>query len=888
MQLFGLRLAAPRRFALALALCGLAASAYGQAPAEIRRNVYTTERLSTEAPRIDGRLGDAAWARGAWFDQWTQAQPREGAAPSERTAFNIQYDDDYLYIAIRAYDSQPERISRQVARRDVFAGDMVGVAFDSYHDLRTAYEFNMSAAGAKVDLIIKGVREFDTTWNAVWDGATAQEDSAWTAEMRVPLSQLRYSDRDEQVWGLHLWRWLHRLEEESQFQMIPRDAVGMVYHFGELHGIRGLERKRRIELMPYTLARAATFEPEPGNPFADGSRSNAGFGLDARLGLTSAFTLDMAFNPDFGQVEADPSVMNLTAFETFYQEKRPFFLEGSNLFEFNFEGSDAFYSRRIGAAPRYRLPTAAGEYAREPEITTILGAAKLTGKTTSGLSVGILESLTSRESAELAAPAGRRRSAVEPLTNYFVGRAEQEYDRGNTVVGGLVTAVHRDLSESHLQFLNRAAYSGGLNFRHYWGGRTYFIDGMAVGSTIQGTPEAILRAQRSSARYYQRPDAGYLGVDSSRTRLSGSGASLEIGKAGNSRLRYSFDLSYISPGLDFNDAGYMARADRINADVRTRYVVNEPTRWFRSYSARLDFSQDWTWGGEAIRTSGMLLGGGQLKNFWSVDAALRREREALGTRLLRGGPAIRMPGFSSVFGGVSTDGRKSVEASLGGSYARFDDGRGRETSLDPSVSWRVNTAMTLSLNLGYERNHDEWQYVARAAHAGEDRYVLGALRQRTLRTVLRSSYSLRPDLAIQLYAQPFFSSGRYSRFKVVTDPRAGAYADRFRLFEGAAVQPDGSGRYGLDETGDGAADYTIGNPDFNFREFRSNLVLRWEYRPGSTLFVVWAQSRSGSDDAAYLSTRPDAYRIGDELERLYDLYPYNVFAIKLTHHFSVD
>ena len=321
-------------------------------------------------------------------------------------------------------------------------------------------------------------------------------------------------DDEEQVWGLHVWRWMHRLGEEAQFQLLPRDGVGTVYHFGELRGIRGLDPQRRVELLPYTMGKVSTFEPEDGNPFADGFGQRAGLGVDAKVGITSAFTLDMTLNPDFGQVEADPSVINLSAFETFYQEKRPFFLEGSNLFAFSFEGNAAFYSRRIGGVPHYDPTLDDGEYVGMPEVTTILGAAKLTGKTRNGLSVGVLESLTTRESAPVEGPTGRRHVVVEPLTNYFVGRIEKEFDQGNTVLGGLLTSVHRSNGEDYLHFLNREAYVGGVNFTHYWGNRTYFVDAMAVASGVRGEPEALIRAQRSSARSFQRPDADYVTLES--------------------------------------------------------------------------------------------------------------------------------------------------------------------------------------------------------------------------------------------------------------------------------------------------------------------------------------------------------------------------------------
>ncbi len=881
---FRLRLAG-RAWLFLTALSILAcAPSYGQQP--LKKNVYVTSRIATAPPDIDGKLDDAVWQGEGWFDDWTQQQPIEGAAPSERTAFKVVYDDRYIYAALRAFDSQPDKIARQVARRDVFAGDIMGIAFDSYFDRRTAYEFNMTAAGAKVDLIMTGTREFDTTWDAVWDGATAMEDSAWTMEIRVPLSQLRFSDKEEQVWGLHLWRWIHRLEEEVQFQLLPLDAVGTVYQFGELHGLRGLRPRRRIELMPYTTAKVSTFEPEDGNPFADGTRSLANVGLDAKVGLSNAFTLDLTINPDFGQVEADPSVMNLTAFETFYEEKRPFFLEGSNLFSFNFEGNDAFYSRRIGSTPHHSIRLGTDEYARMPETTTILGAAKLSGKTRHGLSIGILESLNAKESATMATPSGRRQVAVEPLTNYFVSRVEKEFNEGNTVVGGLMTAVNRRIDDQHLNYLNQGAYFAGLNFKHFWQNRTYFIDFMAVTSELRGSEEAMLRVQRSSTHLFQRPDADYLSLDSSRTHLWGHGASMEVGRGGNGRLRYSVDFSWNSPGLDLNDAGYQQIADRINLDFRTSYVVNDPTRFFRNYSADLILSRDWDWGWDVTENTARLQLRGQFHNFWRAAATMRRYQEALYIRKLRGGPGLLNPGSTLLHWDVQTDGRKPVDFTLSG-YNQLGDHAGNvRHGIEPGMSWRVNNAITLSADLSYDFNRDDLQYIARTPYKN-DRYVLGRISQRTVASVFRISYSLRPNLVIQFYGQPFISTGRYNHLKVVANPRASRYNDRFLTFTPDAVIPESGGTaFGLDEDGDGAADYRVRNPDFTFREFRSNLVLRWEYRPGSTFYLVWAQTRTGSDDASSAFYEGYRFNLGDELSRLYEIYPFNVFAIKLTHHLS--
>lgn len=845
------------------------------------KRVYNTSRLSTVPPRTDGRLDDAAWNGEGWTGGFTQQIPRAGAAPSQPTAFKILFDDNYLYVAIRAYDSEPDRIERRGGRRDALNGDMVGVAFDSYHDLRTAYEFNLTSAGAKVDIQHSPPKVWDTTWDAVWDGTVGMEDSAWVAEMRIPLSQLRFADLEEQVWGLHVWRWINRYEEESQFNLIPPDAAFFVANFGELHGIRGLRPKRRIELLPYTTARLNTFEPISGNPFADGSRTFMGTGLDAKVGLSSAFTMDLTLNPDFGQVEADPSSINLTAFETFYEEKRPFFLEGSNLFAFEFEGENLFYSRRVGSRPHYSVDLADNEYARTPDATTILGAAKITGKTRNGLAIGILESLTSGEHASVRTPSGRDRVAVEPLTNLVVARAEQEYRGGRTVVGGIFTALHRRLNEGHLRFLPRQALSGGVNVAHYWKDRTYFVKAYLLGSDLRGTSEAITHVQQASVHYFQRPDADYLDYDSTRTSLSGTGGSFEIGRAGNGRWRFSEELSWQSAGLDFNEAGFMGTpSDRLNAETVIQYVVTDPNRLFRSYSINFDHSSEYNYGWDMNELFGRLRLNGQLHTYWRLAATVQRFQEALDMRMLRGGPSLRTPGAWNVAADVSTDDRGDVSFNLNAFRSRADDSAALLYRVAPGFTWRPTDTINLSARATYERNQNEQQYVSQAHFKGNNRYILGRIEQETVAFTLRASFSILPDLVLQFYGQPFISAGRYDQFKVVTDPRAREYGDRFVLVNRLSEAGAGYGApEGIDETGDGVADYQVPRPDFNFHEFRSNVVLRWEYRPGSNLYVVWSQNRSSFRGNGH-------FRLRNDLDELFGLYPDNVFAIKLSYWFS--
>ncbi len=561
--------------------------------------VYNTERLSTEKPVIDGVLNDACWQTGNWAGDFVQWIPNEGAMPSQPTFVKILYDDKNLYVAIRAVDKQPLKISRKAGRRDEMTGDMAGITFDSYHDHRTGFEFDMTAGGQKMDAILPNSGIGDLNWNAVWKGKVAFEDSAWVQELEIPLNQLRFSNKYEQVWGLHVWRWIDRLREESDWEQQTSTGPGMLYLFGELRGIKGLKKAQRIELMPYALGELRTFKKEPENPFAShGNRSLGNIGLDAKIGVGSNFTVDMTVNPDFGQVESDPSVMNLTAFETFYEEKRPFFVEGRSIFNFDMDDASVFYSRRIGHAPSFHPALLNEEYIKAPDKTTILSAVKFSGKTSGGLSVGALQSFTANEKATINSPSGDRKISVEPFTNYAVVRIQQDYNQSNTLLGGILTSVNRSLNSTDLSFLNKEAYTGGLDLLHYWKEKEYFLEAKVLGSDIQGKPEAIQNLQLSSARYFQRPDASHLGYDSTLTRLSGYGGKIKIGKGSKGLWKYSTEMGWRSPGLDFNDIGYLQTADLIRQKNMVSYFINKPALIFRTYTLGAEQGNNWDFNGQ--------------------------------------------------------------------------------------------------------------------------------------------------------------------------------------------------------------------------------------------------------------------------------------------------
>ncbi len=834
---------------------------------------YTAARLQAGAPAIDGVLDDSCWTMGQWSGGFIQWIPKEGAQPSQPTELKVLYDDKNIYVAIRAFDNEPEKIIRKGGKRDGFYGDVVGVTFDSYHDHRTGFEFDVTAAGQKIDLVLTNPSTPDFNWNAVWDGAAGSEDSAWTAEFRIPLSQLRYSGDSEQVWGMHCWRWIDRLQEESDWEPQSSTGPGILYLFGELHGIRDIPRSRRIEILPYTLGKLKTSRAEPDNPFSRTGTSWLGNGgLDAKIGLTSNFTADLTINPDFGQVEADPSVMNLTAFETFFEEKRPFFVEGRNIFAFDFDDANMFYSRRIGHTPTFVPALSAGEYMSFPDYTTILSALKVSGKTSDGLAIGVLQSLTSKENATISGPGFRQSVAVEPLTSYTIARVDQDFEEGNTVVGGIMTATDRMIRDPQLSFMNRDAFTGGIDLLHQWNDKEYFVTAKVVGSTIAGSTNAITSLQTAPARYYQRPDAGDVRFDSTRTRLSGYGGQLRVGKGSKGLWRYSSELDWRSPGLDLNDVGFMQISDIIKFRNSVSYFVNQPEGIFRTYSLGATQTSNWDFGLHYLSTTFGSTVYGEFLNNWALSVGFAYSPVALDPRLLRGGPATLVPSTWTINLYARTDPSRQIIVECSYNAGASGDNIGRLSSVQPAVTFTPFTSLRLTASVNYFSSQDNLQYVE-VQPSGPDRHdLLARITQRSLGVTFRIDYNITPELSVQYYGSPFASVGRYAHFKSVVSPRAEAYGQRF-------MEVDALLR---GQTYDvvSASPFSFANPDFAFSQFRSNLVLRWEYLPGSQVYLVWSHERTTYE-------QPGAGTVGAALDGLLSAAPGNIFLAKLSYWFSL-
>jgi len=848
---------------------------------------YHAMRLEGPAPAIDGILDDEAWQQGEWQGDFTQYEPYNGRQASQPTFFKVLFDDNNLYVAIRALDASPDSIVSRLTRRDNEDGDGVGIAFDSYFDQRTAFIFGVSAGGVKGDWVMTndGANE-DRSWDPNWWVKTNINEEGWVAEMRIPLSQLRFEKDGSGIWGLQVFRNIYRHRELSFWNHIPKDAPGMVRLSGLLFGIENLEPRKIFDITPYTVASASSYPAVTGNPFRTGSDVQLKAGLDAKIGLSNNITMDMSLLPDFGQVEADPSEVNLSAYETFFEEKRPFFIEGRNISSFSVGLGDGgigndnlFYSRRIGRRPAGRFNPVEGSYSNIPAFTRILGAAKVTGKTENGLSIAIIESVTAEEKAEIDFHGERSFETVEPLTNFFVVRVQKDINEGNTIVGGMFTSVNRRLNDNLSSQMHGNAFSGGIDFTQYFKDKTWMFNLNAAMSHVSGDQESIFRTQRSPARYFQRPDATHVEVDPNRTSLTGTGGRMQFGRFGAGHWSFMAAMLWKSPEFEINDLGYMREADQIISVLYAGYRQWKPKGFYRSYNINASTYTALNFGGTRIVTGGNVNGSIGFKNYWNANAGVEINHGITSTAHLRGGPAIIIPDAISGWAGLRTDSRKKFFAGLSGNFAIGAEDYQNFYRIGPNFTYRPFDNLSFSFAPSYSERFEQLQYVSQRNFNGEPRYLFASIDQKIINFSFRLNYTIRPDLTIQFWGQPFVASGTYYDFKYITNPKANDFSDRFHVFSDGQMQLS-EGVYLIDEDQNGTIDYSFGNPNFRFKEFLSNLVIRWEYNPGSSVFLVWSQNRSGFEPNGRLSFFND---IGD----LFAEKGTNIFLVKFTYRIGV-
>lgn len=843
-----------------------------------------TAVLTKNPPKIDGILDDNAWQNeGIWHDDFIQQQPYQGQRATYPTEVKILYDNDHLYVALRCYDAEPEKIRRIFNRRDVFAGDCAGIALDTYNDKQTAFEFNLTSAGQKIDLKHKGNYQFDQNWNAIWEGKTALEDSAWTAELRIPFSQVRYSNKEEQIWGMHIWRWLDRKNEESQWKLIPIDAPAMVYLFGELNGIKNIRNSRQVELLPYSLLKMVPATGDNNNPYGTNKQFFPNIGFDAKIGLSPNITLDATVNPDFGQVEADPSVLNLTAYEVFYEEKRPFFLEGDEIFDFRIDDDRLYYSRRIGQAPAYVPEIEGDHYVRTPDNSTILGATKVTGKTSNGLSVGIMESVTSKEMAKIYSDENKSfDTVVAPFTNYFVARIMQEKNQANTIFGGIFSAANKFNLDNRINRLtNSQAYTGGVDFQQNFKERTYFTEGKFMFSHLEGNTKAIRNLMESPVHYYQRPGAAHLEkrYDTTMSSLQGTGGYLAAGKKGG-KWRFSEDIQWRSPGLNLNDMGFIRQADFIAQGTEIEFRETDPGKIFRYYSLAFEQSTAYSFGGEFLEADLEFRFENQFHNLWGTSFWWLTSFPSLETRELRGGPALRLNARNNVNFHFHSNYSKDLAFDGGIHYTWADKEPSDHFIAHIGLNWHPVNRIGISPFVMYQLNNNEFQYIDTNEELDYPLYLMGSLNQHTIELTLRAEVFFTPEISLQFYGSPYFSTGHYDRFHRVEDASVKEISNRFYSFnENEITYETEPNTYSIQETGS-TSSFSFDNPDFSFGQFRSNLVFRWEYKLGSVIYFVWSFNKSYDDN-------PLNPGFSDTINNLVDIGGNHIFLIKINYWFSI-
>ncbi|HEX2201777.1 MAG TPA: DUF5916 domain-containing protein, partial [Longimicrobium sp.] len=834
--------------------------------------------------RIDGRLDEAAWATAPAAGDFVQQLPTSGAAATQRTEARVLVDGDAIYVGMRMYDTAPDSILAQLTRRDAGStSDGARVFIDSYHDRRTAFVFGLNPRGVKDDFLrFDDGAGVDDGWDAVWDGAARVDSAGWVAEFRIPLSQLRFNPAAGGAWGINFRRYIARSDEIAFWSPIPPNSNAFVSLFGDLEGVGDARQGRRLEILPYVSSRLDHVPPAERGAFVSANEVGASVGADVKAGLPGGLTLTATLNPDFGQVEVDPADVNLSAFETFFAEQRPFFVEGSDIFRFgqlntfnSYGQMEFFYSRRVGRQPQGGVDVDGITASHAPTATTILGAAKVSGKM-GGWSVGVMDALTQREDARFRRADGSEGDyPVEPMTNYFVSRLRRDFGGGATVVGGMLTGVNRDLEGDAFDgWMRSSAYLAGVDGQHSWGDRAWTLSGYYAQSLVNGSEGALERTQRSSARYFQRPDADYLDLDPTRESLGGGVAGAALSHAGS----WDASLTYqeVSPGFETNDLGFHTRADSRAFGTFVGRRSSRPSKLLRSHSFYAYSNHVWNFGGDRILDAYAMSANGTLHSLWNGGFTVGYRPAFVSDRLTRGGPLAAVPSEWRGSVDLSTDSRKRVSAGIFAEYVRNAEGEssrflGVEVAARPTSSVQVRLNPELSL----ERSKD--QYVDQIVDGDAEatfgtRYLFADVDRTTLSMNTRLDWTFSPNLSLQVFAQPYVSVGDFSNYKSLDRPESFS----FTPVPGGAR--DGSApftvSYGEGKTAEiGARPQQL---DFTALSLRGNAVLRWEYRPGSALFFVWQQERADE-------TIDGSFDFSQDSRDIFGNRARNVFLIKATY-----
>lgn len=861
-------------------------------------SVAQVNAIRLNAPVVlDGRLNEDVWRSTSPFTDFKQREPNQGTAPSERTEVWVAYDDEALYVAARMFDSAPDSIMALLDRRDnLNTADWFGVFLDPYRDKRSGNYFVVGPAGSLSDGVLYNDDWDDSDWDGVWEAKANIDGQGWTMEMRIPFSQLRFQDKPQQVWGINFRRDIGRKNEQIYLVYTPRMESGYVSRFQELTGIEGIKPGDAIEILPFATTKAEYTHPAPGDPFNNGSRYSPEFGADIRYSLGSNLILNATVNPDFGQVEVDPAVVNLSDVESFFNEKRPFFVEGANIFtnfgrgggrnywNFNFPFTTPFYSRRIGRSPHGNDTLGGVDFMNTPFATRILGAGKLTGKLGDGWNVGTIHAVTGREYADFKTGIFRSRAEVEPATYYGIGRVQRDFNDGRQGIGILTTHTQRQFSDDVLR--NGLNASGSLAGIDGWtfldSSKSWVVTGYANLSRVEGSRSRITALQQNSQHYFQRPDADHVDVDTNATSLTGSSARIYLMKQ-KGNFFFNSSIGYIDPKYEVNDLGFLSRADVINMHFGGGYNWTEPDGLFRRKEAGGGYGQSFDFQGNRIHSVLVHFGFVQFMNFYSINWNIAANPiETINNRRTRGGPLTINTAAAEINLNASSDDSKPVVVELFGYAGNSEVSRTRAGGF--SVRYRPAENLTLAVGPEVTFDLDEQYYGgdvfndAAAVSTYGKRYMFSELLYKQISANIRMNWTFTPTLSFQLYMQPFFSSGAYNNFKQLQRARS----KEFLVYgtSGSTVTRNGSD-ITVDPDGTGPSPfYGFSDPNFNFKSLRGNAVIRWEYLPGSTLYFVWTQNRNDSENNGDLMVFRSA-------ERLLSAKADNIFLVKMNYYFNM-
>lgn len=859
-------------------------------PEDYRNREVVAIRL-TSSLIIDGILDESLYNTPS-NNTYIQFEPINGIPASEDTEFWIGYDNDALYFGAYMYDSMPDSIFANLCRRDGHSNsDFITLELDTYHDKRTGFWFGINPTGSISDGTISNDSEFSIDWDGIWEGVSRINNDGWSVEMRIPFSQLRFNKSDENIMGIGLVRKIHRKDELDVFHFSRKDDSGAASHYATLRGIQNIQPPKRLELSPYITGNHGILKTEEDNPFYNGHDTNLNIGTDLKIGIGNNLTIDATINPDFGQVEVDPAVINLSAFETVYQEKRPFFIEGADIFSFGNGGAtnklkfgadepSFFYSRRIG---RYPQGEPDGNWVKTPSATSIIAATKISGKITDSWSIGAFSGITKQEFAKIQLNGNIFELEIEPFTSYNLLRSLKEFNNGRQGLGAIATFVKRNFDDKSLMEIlsDNSMVLGVDGWTFLNSKKDWVVSGWLGYSGVNGTKEYIFDLQQSSARYFQRPDADHVKLDKNKEFLNGFAGKVVINKeTGN--WNFNSLIQFVSPGFENNDMGLNYSADKINKHVSFGYDWYEPGDIFLTLSLNASYASTHNFAGNKVKEHIIFFGHGKLKNYWSISPIVSYNFRTLSDNALRGGPLVVSP--SGIWSRISirSDSRKSTIFGFDGNYQESEN-NSYSVRFSPNVNINIGTRLRLIFDVNIQNENRPYQYIdsfddETAVQMLGCRHIVGEMKRNTVSTEMRVDYTFTPKLSFQAYIQPYMTVASYSRFKEYTNPESYDFVE-YGVTGGKDIEMYGNDGYLLYPNGKDENNLYLENPDFNYKALVGNAVLRWEFRPGSTLYLVW--TRNGSDDK-----HPGNFEFIRDAKDMFKADADNVLAVKFTYWFG--